>query len=67
VFFPQVSIIGSTSASRSDTLLMLRFMEAARLRPIIDSVYPLERIREAFARMQAPDLFGNVVVDIAAA
>jgi NADPH:quinone reductase-like Zn-dependent oxidoreductase len=67
VFYPQVSIIGSTSASRADTLRMLRFMEAARLRPIIDSVFPLERIRDAFARMQAPDLFGNVVVDIAAA
>jgi NADPH:quinone reductase-like Zn-dependent oxidoreductase len=67
IFYPQVSIIGSTSASRFDVLRLLRFMEAAHLRPVIDSVYPLERIREAFARMQAPDLFGNVVVDIAAA
>jgi D-arabinose 1-dehydrogenase-like Zn-dependent alcohol dehydrogenase len=44
---------------------MLRFMDAANLRPVIDSVHSLERIRDAFARMQAPDLFGNVVVDIA--
>jgi NADPH:quinone reductase-like Zn-dependent oxidoreductase len=65
IFYHQVSIIGSTSGSRADTLRMLRFMEAAELRPVIDSVYPLERIRDAFARMQAPDLFGNVVVDIA--
>jgi NADPH:quinone reductase-like Zn-dependent oxidoreductase len=67
IFYPQVSIIGSTSGSRSDTLRMLRFMEAARLRPVVDSIYPLERIRDAFARLQSPDLFGNVVVDIAAA
>jgi NADPH:quinone reductase-like Zn-dependent oxidoreductase len=67
IFYPQISIIGSTSGSRSDTLRMLRFMEAARLRPIVDSVYPLERIRDAFTRLQSPDLFGNVVVDIAAA
>jgi NADPH:quinone reductase-like Zn-dependent oxidoreductase len=65
IFYHQVSIIGSTSGSRADTLRMLRFMEAAELRPVIDSVFPLERIRDAFARMQAPDLFGNVVVDIA--
>ena len=65
IFYRQVSIIGSSSGSRADTLRMLRFMEAAHLRPVIDSVYPLERIREAFERMQAPDLFGNVVVDIA--
>ncbi len=66
IFYQQISIIGSTSGSRADTLQMLRFMEAARLRPVIDSVFPLERIREAFARMMSPTLFGNVVVDIAA-
>lgn len=65
VFYRQISIIGSTSATRSETLHMLRFMEAASLRPVIDSVYPLSRIRDAFTRTQAPDLFGNVVVDIA--
>jgi NADPH:quinone reductase-like Zn-dependent oxidoreductase len=65
IFYKQLSIIGSTSATRSETLRMLRFMEAASLRPVIDSVYPLERIRDAFERTQAPELFGNVVVEIA--
>jgi NADPH:quinone reductase-like Zn-dependent oxidoreductase len=65
IFYRQVSVIGSTSATRGETLRMLRFMQAASLRPVIDSVYPFERIRDAFARTQAPDLFGNVVVDIA--
>jgi NADPH:quinone reductase-like Zn-dependent oxidoreductase len=67
VFYQQISIIGSTSGSRADTLRLLRFMEAARLRPIIDSVYPLDRIRDAFARTMDATLFGNVVVDIATA
>jgi len=66
VFYRQASIIGSTSATRAETLRMLRFMDAANLRPVIDSVYPLARIHEAFARAQAADLFGNVVIDIAA-
>ncbi|MGH7438859.1 MAG: zinc-binding dehydrogenase, partial [Polyangiaceae bacterium] len=65
IFYQQISIIGSTSGSRADTLRMLRFMEAARLRPVIDSVFPLERIRDALRRMMDPSLFGNVVVDIA--
>jgi NADPH:quinone reductase-like Zn-dependent oxidoreductase len=65
IFYRQLSIIGSTAATRSETLRMLRFMEAAQLRPVIDSVYPFERIREAFLRTQQPDLFGNVVVEIA--
>lgn len=67
IFYHQVSIVGSTSGSRSDTLRLLRFMEAARLRPVIDSVHPFERIRDAFVRMQQPDLFGNVVVEMASA
>lgn len=64
IFYRQVSIIGSTSATRSETLRMLRFMQAASLRPVIDSVFPLERIHDAFRRTEAPELFGNVVVEI---
>lgn len=67
IFYRQLSIIGSTSGTRAETLRMLRFMEAANLRPPIDSVYPFERIHEAFRRTQAPDLFGNVVVNVGAA
>ena len=65
IFYRQVNIIGACSASRADVLRMLRFMEAANLRPVIDSVFPFDRIRDAFVRMQHPDLFGNVVVDVA--
>lgn len=65
VFYRQLSIIGSTSGSRAETLRMLRFMEAAQLRPVIDSVFPFERIHAAFERTTQPDLFGNVVVEIA--
>ena len=65
LFYRQLSVIGSTSGTRAETLRMLQFMHAAGLRPVIDSVFSFERIRDAFARTQAPDLFGNVVVDIA--
>jgi len=65
IFYRQVSIIGSTSGTRSETQRMLSFMHAAGLRPVIDSVYPLERVHEAFLRIQAADLFGNVVIEIA--
>lgn len=65
VFYRQLSIIGSTSGTRAETLRMLQLMRAASLRPVIDSVYPFERIHDAFARAQAPDVFGNVVIDIA--
>ncbi|MDD9947730.1 MAG: zinc-binding dehydrogenase [Myxococcales bacterium] len=66
LFYRQISVIGSTSATRGETLRMLRFMQAAGLRPTIDSCFPFERIHQAFERVQQPDLFGNVVVEIAA-
>jgi NADPH:quinone reductase-like Zn-dependent oxidoreductase len=65
IFYRQLSVIGSTSASRDETLRMLRFMHAAGLRPVVDSVFPFERIHDAFRRTTQPDLFGNVVVEIA--
>jgi NADPH:quinone reductase-like Zn-dependent oxidoreductase len=65
IFYRQLSIIGSTSGTRAETLRMLRFMDAAGLRPVIDSTFPLDRIHQAFERSQAPDLFGNVVLEVA--
>ncbi len=67
VFYKQLSIIGSTSATRAETLRMLSFMQAAKLRPVVDSVFTLATIHDAFRRTQAADLFGNVVVEIGSA
>jgi NADPH:quinone reductase-like Zn-dependent oxidoreductase len=64
IFYQQLSIVGSTSGSRAETLRMLRFMRAANLRPVIDSVFPFERIHDAFRRLEHPELFGNVVLDV---
>jgi NADPH:quinone reductase-like Zn-dependent oxidoreductase len=64
VFYRQLSIIGVSGASRVETEQLLRFMEAADLHPVIDSVYPLDQIHAAFERAQQPDLFGKVVVRV---
>jgi D-arabinose 1-dehydrogenase-like Zn-dependent alcohol dehydrogenase len=44
---------------------MLAFIEASGLRPLIDSVYPISQIHDAFRRLEHPDLFGKVVIDLA--
>ncbi len=64
VFYRQISIIGVSGASRVETEQLLRFMEAADLHPVVDSVYPFERIHAAFERAQQPDLYGKVVVRV---
>ncbi len=64
VFYRQISIIGVSGASRVETERLLRFMEAADLHPVIDSVYPFEQIHAAFERAQHPDLYGKVIVRV---
>lgn len=62
VFYRQISIIGVSGASRVETEQLLRFMEAADVHPLVDSIYPFEQIHAAFERAQQPDLYGKVVV-----
>ncbi len=64
VFYRQISIIGVSGASRVETEHLLRFMEAADLHPVVDSVYPFEQIHAAFERAQHPDLYGKVIVRV---
>ena len=62
IFYRQISIIGVSGASRVETEQLLRFMEASDIHPVIDSVFPFEKIHDAFERVQQPDLYGKVVV-----
>jgi NADPH:quinone reductase-like Zn-dependent oxidoreductase len=64
VFYRQLSIIGVSGASRVETEQLLKFMEAADLHPVIDSVYSFDQIHAGFERAQQPDLFGKVVVRV---
>ena len=43
---------------------VLVHLAAGRLRPVIDTELPFEQAPEAFRRLEAPDLFGKVVVSL---
>lgn len=60
VFFPQISIIGTSMGSREEFMAMLQFMELHAIRPIIDRVYSLKETPLAFQRMQKGEQFGNI-------
>jgi NADPH:quinone reductase-like Zn-dependent oxidoreductase len=64
VFWKQLEILGSTMAGRGDFLDMLRFVEAARMRPVIDSRFGLREAPSAYRRMKAGHQFGKIVIDI---
>ena len=57
-------IQGTTMGSPREFDTMLAHVEAASWRPVVDSVFPLERAAEAHARLVEPDRFGKVVLAI---
>jgi NADPH:quinone reductase-like Zn-dependent oxidoreductase len=67
VFWNQLSILGSTMGSRHDWDGMLRAGSGWQLRPVVDSVMPLERGREGYERLARGGQFGKVVLQVAAA
>lgn len=53
-------------APRESWERMYRALDGARLRPVIDRVYPFEASTEAFRRLQSGDHRGKVCVDLGA-
>ncbi|SFD59966.1 zinc-binding dehydrogenase [Streptomyces aidingensis] len=61
IFFLELKVVGSTMGSKEELTGLLNFCAARNVRPVIDSVLPLSRAREGFARMAGGDLFGKIV------
>lgn len=64
LYWNQLTILGSTIGSDEDFRQMLKAVTAAKLKPVIDSVYPLENARESMTRMEQGEQFGKIVLKI---
>ena len=62
LFWKQVRIIGTTMATRADWEAMMRVALRGELRPVVDSVMPLEQARSAHERLEAGGQFGKIVL-----
>jgi NADPH:quinone reductase-like Zn-dependent oxidoreductase len=62
VFFRQLSILGSTMASRGVLPRLLALAAEGRLRPIIDRVMPMRDAAEAHRLIESRSVFGKVVL-----
>lgn len=65
LFWNQWTIMGSTMGSESEFAAVVEEFRTGRLRAVVDSTFPLEQGREAFARLASGEQFGKVVVRIA--
>jgi zinc-binding alcohol dehydrogenase/oxidoreductase len=50
--------------TRDEFLSMIDMMESRKIKPVIDKVFPLEEINNAFDRMNKKEQFGKIVLQI---
>ncbi len=62
VFWRQLSILGSTMGSPAEYREVMAEVFAGRLRPVIHSVLPLDRIRKAHELLEQGEVFGKIVI-----
>ena len=62
MFWKQLSILGSTMGTPQDLHDALALMREGRVRPVVDSVWSLDDVRDAQAHMAAGKQFGKIVV-----
>ncbi|GAB4347802.1 MAG: zinc-binding dehydrogenase [Oricola sp.] len=65
LFIRQLHVHGSTMGSLEEFRHLVSAFEAGRFKPHIDSVFPLDKVPDAFARLEEPDRLGKIVIDIA--
>ena len=62
IFWNHLSIFGSTLGSREEFEQVLRFVDVAKIKPVIDESFPLADARAAQTRLEAARQFGKVVL-----
>jgi NADPH:quinone reductase-like Zn-dependent oxidoreductase len=64
LFWRQISIFGSTMGSDRDFVDMLDFVNRHDIIPVVDSIYDLKDVDQAFDRMARGDQFGKIVLSV---
>jgi len=62
IFFLQLKVIGSTMGTKEELERLIQFCRTTGVRPVIDTVLPLEEAREGFAKLEHGDVVGKVVL-----
>jgi len=62
-FVKQHRLVGSYGRNRADVLAVLDWAAAGKLRPVIDSVFPLDQTAAAFDRLRSRKVLGKVLIE----
>jgi alcohol dehydrogenase len=61
-FVKQHRLIGSYGRNRTDLIATLEWAAAGKIRAVIDSIVPLERTADAFAKLRNRQVQGKVLI-----
>ncbi|MEU8874042.1 zinc-binding dehydrogenase [Streptomyces javensis] len=64
IYRREITLIGCHTSNRAEIAEFLPLLADGTLRPVVDSVFPLERASDAQVRLAHPDRFGKVVLSI---
>ncbi|WP_436773592.1 zinc-binding dehydrogenase [Yinghuangia sp. YIM S09857] len=64
IFFQEMRVVGSTMGDKDELAGLLGLCANSGVRPVIDTVLPLDRAREGFARMADGEQFGKIVFTV---
>ncbi|HEV2119044.1 MAG TPA: zinc-binding dehydrogenase [Candidatus Bathyarchaeia archaeon] len=64
IFVKQFSLMGSYMGGRGELLKILELFEDGRLKPVIDSIFPLAEAAKAQEKMEKSEHFGKIVLKV---
>ncbi|MCX6186958.1 MAG: zinc-binding dehydrogenase [Bacteroidetes bacterium] len=64
IFWKQLDILGSTMGNDEEFAEMLAFVNAHKIVPLVDSVFPMEKAQEAIDKMSKGEQLGKIVLKI---
>lgn len=62
IFFQQMRVHGSTMGTRDELHRLAQFLDVTGLRPLIDSVIPMEQAADGLSKIIDGSLFGKIVL-----
>jgi len=64
LFVKQQRLIGSYSRNRTDIVATLDWAAAGKIKPVIDSTFPLAQTPAAFAKLRSRHVLGKIVISL---
>ncbi|MEK6578061.1 MAG: zinc-binding dehydrogenase [Bdellovibrionota bacterium] len=64
IFFKNISILGSTMGGKQDFIEVMKLVGAGKLKPVVDSIYPMLQLADAHMRLESRQAFGKVMLKV---